>query len=106
MRHVVSALVLLSLVAACGYQNDEASSSDAASPEAGAPAVSTEADMQAIAAVRDLEVAAFTTGGDFSYLASDAVPSGRISSRSTASTTRRARSSSRGIGRSSATLPR
>jgi ketosteroid isomerase-like protein len=73
MRHVVSALVLLSLVAACGYQNDEASSSDAASPEAGAPAVSTEADMQAIAAVRDLEVAAFTTGGDFSYLASDAV---------------------------------
>jgi ketosteroid isomerase-like protein len=68
MRHVVSALVLLSLVAACADQDDEAASS-----EAGAPAVSTEADIQAISAVRDLEVAAFTSGGEFSYLADDAV---------------------------------
>ena len=68
MRHVVSTLVLLSFIAACAYQDDEAASS-----EAGAPAVSTEADIQAILAVRDLEVAAFTSDGDFSYLADDAV---------------------------------
>jgi ketosteroid isomerase-like protein len=69
MRHIVSTFILLSFVAACAYQDEGAESSDAA-----APAVSTEADMQAIAAVRDLEVAAFTSGGDFSsYLAGDAV---------------------------------
>ena len=68
MRHIVSTFILLSFVAACAYQDEGAESSDAA-----APAVSTEADMQAIAAVRDLEVAAFTSGGDLSYLAPDAV---------------------------------
>ena len=68
MRHIVSTFILLSFVVACAYQDEGAESSDAA-----APAVSTEADMQAIAAVRDLEVAAFTSGGDLAYLAADAV---------------------------------
>lgn len=67
MRHALSALVLISFAAACAPQGEAPSS------ETGAPAVSTEADMQAIAAVRDLEVAAFTAGGNFSYLTSDAV---------------------------------
>lgn len=67
MRHIVSTLVLISLVTACASQEQEAASAE------GGAAVSTEADMQAIAAVRDLEVAAFTSGGDLSYLADDAV---------------------------------
>lgn len=57
MYKLVSFFVVLSLAAACNEQGQEV-----ASTEGPAPMVSSEADIQAVTAVRNQEVAAFTSG--------------------------------------------
>jgi ketosteroid isomerase-like protein len=69
MHKLVSVLVLLAFAVACGQQAEEV-----ASDEAAAPTVSTEADVEAIAAVQDQEVEVFLSGdANLSHLADNAV---------------------------------
>jgi ketosteroid isomerase-like protein len=69
MQKLFSALVLLAFAVACGQQAEEA-----ASDEAAAPTVSTEADVEAIAAVQNQEVEVFLSGdANLPHLADNAV---------------------------------
>ena len=69
MRKLFLALFLLVFAVACGQQAEEA-----ASDEAAAPTVSTEADIQAIEAVQDQEAEVFLSGdANLPHLADNAV---------------------------------